>query len=329
MSALAPIDSKLSPALPPPERTTSAGPAGGSGAGIQIIGPEAQRRFADALAHQERPAAGAIRSRLGALKAALRAVDMTHWPPPRIDPRSPASTCSPALDRFARSAVMMSICACITRRLREMSSSSVSRRRISAQRASSSIAPRSGSGSSSPSAGSSPVPSRSVDRTTRGNASRNFPRQPAPSTCWCARPGGCRCAREAGDGDERRRLPHPRVGRATSPTRHRRAAAGRGAFPRAPFRSGIRVCEKQRSVGVDLNLRLSCPADDFALRARLPARRSQDCGPAAPVAQRTSARRALRTYWAAAMTASTRLIQKQTIGHVVPLLVTSTNPIDA
>ena len=245
MSALAPIDSKLSPALPPPERTTSAGPAGGSGAASRSSGPRLSVVSPTLSRIRSAPQREQYDRRLRALKAALRAVDMTHWPPPRIDPRSPASTCSPALDRFARSArddvdlrvhhpsvegdvVLLVLEApdlgpegvvvhgCQIRKWRR------ARRPPEAR----------------------PSPSRSVDRTTTANASRSSRKPPAPSTWRCARPGGCRCAREAGGGGARRRLPHPRVGRARPPARHRRAAAGRGAFPRAPFRSGTRVCEE-------------------------------------------------------------------------------------
>ena len=98
ISARSPIASKLSPARPPPERTTSAGPSmlSAEAGRLELLRAEAHRRLADGLAHEQRPAARAVRRRLGALEAALRAVDVAHCPPPRIEPRSPASTCSAA-----------------------------------------------------------------------------------------------------------------------------------------------------------------------------------------------------------------------------------------
>ena len=155
ISARSPIASKLSPARPPPDRTTSAGPSmlSCAGAASMSSGSEAHGRLPHGLPREERAAARAVRRRLRALESALGAVDVTHWPPPRIEPRSSAATCPPLRVRFARSARMMSICACITRRLSEMSSSSCSSRRISAQSAASSRLARSGSGSRSASAG--------------------------------------------------------------------------------------------------------------------------------------------------------------------------------
>ena len=91
-------------------------------------GPKLIGRLTGRVAHEQRPAARAVRRRLGTLEAALGAVDVAHPPPPRIDPRSSGSTWSPPRVRFVRSARMMSICACITRRLSEMSSSSFSSR---------------------------------------------------------------------------------------------------------------------------------------------------------------------------------------------------------
>ena len=88
ISACSPIASKLSPARPPPERTTSAGPVDAlrrgaasisSGPRLRVVSPTVSRS-------EQRAAARAVRRRLRALEAALRAVDVTHWPPPRIEP---------------------------------------------------------------------------------------------------------------------------------------------------------------------------------------------------------------------------------------------------
>ena len=48
------------------------------------------------------PQRAAVRRRLRALESALRAVDVTHWPPPRIEPRSSAVDVATAASRPLR-----------------------------------------------------------------------------------------------------------------------------------------------------------------------------------------------------------------------------------
>ena len=59
---------------------------------VDLVRAQAHGRLTCRVAHEQRPAACAVRRRLGTLKAALGAVDVAHPPPPRIDPRSSGST---------------------------------------------------------------------------------------------------------------------------------------------------------------------------------------------------------------------------------------------
>ena len=102
-----PPGENVSPERPPPERTTSAGPARPRSSSVvqhalPLLGAERQRRLAVVVAHEQRAALRAVVRRLRILEAALGAVDVTHEAggeafPARIALSASTSTCSSTL----------------------------------------------------------------------------------------------------------------------------------------------------------------------------------------------------------------------------------------
>ena len=197
------------------------------------------------LADEQRAAARAVRRRLGALEAALRAVDVTHCPPPRIEPRSPASTCSPT-----------------PRALRALGADDVDLARASPGGSARCRPPPARGAGSPPTSASSSRLARSgsgvelglgghvagalVDRALERRRRRCVSKLPAATCALEAlgplRPEDVDPAVQHAAAARDRLLAVLDAARAGPTARRRRARAGRGACPRVPFRSGVRRC---------------------------------------------------------------------------------------